>query len=302
MQNGTPKALFAALGVVAVFGVPLHAAAAAKLKAIVSIPPQAYFVERIGGEFVDVDILVRPGQSPHTYAPTAKQMVRLGQAKVYFTIGVQFENALLPRVKRMFKELRIVDTRRGVPLREMGCAGHDDHADHDHQHAEDDSSADPHIWLSPKLVKIQAKNVCDALAELDPANTKTFRSNLTAFHAELDAVSEELAQTLAPLKGSRVFVFHPAFGYFLDEFGLQQAPVEVEGKEPTARQLVHLIDEAKAQGVKVIFVQPQFSKKSANVIAKAIGGAVVPIDPLAQNYIANLREMAQKIKTGLGKP
>ena len=279
---------------------------AAKLKVAVSILPQAYFVERIGGELVTAEVLVGPGLSPHTYEPTPKQLTEVSAARVYFSIGVDFETALLPRLQAMFPTLKIVDTRVGVPLRKFS----DTEAEaelHEHEHGGHAGDVvagrpDPHIWLNPQFVKIQAQTICDALVELDAAHAETYRRNLAAFHADLDRAHAQLAEALAPLKGREVFVYHPAFGYFTDAYGLRQVPVEIEGKEPTARQLKELIERAKADRVKVIFVQPQFARKSAETIADAIGGVVVPLDDLSRDYLKNLADIAEKIKTGLNSP
>ena len=143
--------------------------------------------------------------------------------------------------------------------------------------------------------------ICDTLAELDPDHADTYRRNLAAFDADLDRVHAQIAEALAPLKGQAIFVFHPAFGYFADAYGLKQIPVEIGGKEPTARQLAGLIDRAKAAGVKVIFVQPQFSQKSAGAVAAAIDGVVVPLDDLARDYLMNLENVAAKVKVALQK-
>jgi zinc transport system substrate-binding protein len=265
------------------------------LKVAVSILPQAYFVERVGGTHVDVQVLVGPGLSPHTFEPTPKQLAALADARAYFRVGVDFEEALVPRLTGLFPKLRIVDTRAGVPLRrfaaqEAAC----EHAGHDHGEAP--GRPDPHIWLNPLLVKTQAQTICDTLCTLDAARADEYRSNLAAFQADLDRVHAQLAAALAPLKGREVFVFHPAFGYFTDAYGLRQTPVEIEGKEPTARQLQTLIARARAADVKVIFVQPQFSKKAAQTVAEAIGGVVAPLDDLARDYLANLTDIAAKIE------
>ena len=282
-----------------------------KLRVVVSILPQAYFVERVGGEHVAVEVLVGAGQSPHTYEPTPKQLAGLSAARVYFRIGIDFEAALVPRIERMFKDLRIVDTRAGVPLRsltadegaaeehEHGAPADDERDGHAKGHAHAAGQPDPHIWLNPLYVKTQAQTICDALVELDPAHGDDYRRNLAAFHADLDRVHAQLAAALAPLKGKAILVFHPAFGYFTDAYGLKQVPVEIEGKEPTARQLAALIGRAKAAQVRVIFVQPQFSDKSAQAVAEAIGGAVVPMDDLPRDYLRSLENMAEKIKAAL---
>jgi zinc transport system substrate-binding protein len=266
-----------------------------KLGIAVSILPQAFLAERVGGEHVAVTVLVGPGQSPHAYEPTPKQMASLADARVLLTIGVPFEKQLLPKLQAGHERLRVVDTRKGISLRTMACR-HDDH-DHDHAHGE----ADPHVWLSPRNAKTLAANAAAALKELDPAHAADYDANLKSLHADLDALDARIAKVLAPLKGQTLFVYHPAFGYFADAYGLRQEPVEVEGKEPTARQLAALIDEAKRDGVRVIFVQKQFSVQSASALAEAIGGAVVAVDPLAYDYVANLESLADQVAEALRK-
>lgn len=257
-----------------------------KIKTFVSILPQAYFVERVGGPYVDVEVFVGPGQSPATFEPTGKQMSRLGRAMIYFQIGVPFEKSLLRKISGTFKNLCIVDTRYGIEprfFRESGEA----------------QVPDPHIWLDPKLVKIQASTICDTLCGIDPEHIAEFKKNLFSFQGDLDSIDARLRSTLAPLKGQRIYVFHPAFGYFADSYGLDQVAIEVEGKTPSAKQLTGLINKAKKEGVRVIFVQPQYSKIDAETIASAIGGIVVPVDPLAREYIRNLEDMAASIKKAL---
>ncbi|MBN2583698.1 MAG: zinc ABC transporter substrate-binding protein [Planctomycetes bacterium] len=284
-----------------------------KVHVFVSILPQACFVERVGGERVQVDVMVGPGQSPETYELMPKQMVRLAAARAFFRIGVPFEESLLKKIAATMPNLHIVDTRKGITLRVMEHSHHhhaehgedaeDDHDTHgnagESEKPEEQKGTDPHIWLSPRLVKIQARTICDELVRLDPAHESEYRDNLKRFESDLDDVDRKVAEALSPLKGSEFFVFHPAYGYFGDAYGLRQVPVEVEGKEPSARQLVELIEKARKAGVKVIFVQPQFSTTAAETVARSIGGAVVPLDPLARDYLANLTVMAEKIGSAL---
>jgi zinc transport system substrate-binding protein len=274
----------------------------AKIPVFVTIIPQAYFLERIGGSHVDVEVLVGLGQSPHTYEPTPKQMAKLATAKAYFRIGVPIERSVLRKIRQSHKELVIVETQRGVAYRYLEGHDHDHgHSDapgKDH-HGEGAKEPDPHIWMAPKLVKIQARNIYNALCRLDPLHRQEFAANLKSFEADLDRVDARISRALAPLKGKKIYVFHPAFGYFADAYKLIQVPIEMEGKEPSARQLANLIAEAKKEGIKVIFVQPQYSIKSAETIAKTIGGAVVPLDTLAKDYLANLNKIAAAIEQGL---
>lgn len=259
-----------------------------KIKVFVSIIPQAYFVERVGGEYVEVEVLVGPGQSPATYEPTPRQMSQLGSSRVYFRIGVPFEKVFMPKISSAFSQLSIVDTSAGVPLLYFN-------------RSDGRQVADPHIWLDPKRVKIQAETICTELIRLAPDHTDVFRQNLEAFQEDLDAVDASIAESLETLRGGTLYVFHPAFGYFAQSYGLQQVAIEVEGKQPSARQLSDLINRAREDKVKIIFVQPQYSKKNAQTIAREISGAVVPINPLPEDYLEELRMMASVIKNALSQ-
>lgn len=269
----------------------------ATVSAFVSILPQVCFVERVGGRHVRVSVLVGPGQSPFSYEPTARQMSELAKARVLFRIGVPFEEVLLPKISAAFGQLKICDTRTGITLRPIGGheSDHESHAEHEHDHEGDD----PHIWLSPKLVKIQAQTICDTLCQLDPPHADDYRRNLAGFHADLDGLDARIGTALAPVKGKELFVFHPAYGYFADAYGLKQVAVEIAGKEPSAKELSALVKRARDSGARVIFVQPQFSTSSAAVVAREIGGAVVPLDPLAPDYLENLERMAVVVKEAL---
>ena len=263
-----------------------------KIPIFVSILPQVFFVERIGGDRVQVDVLVQPGQSPHTYAPTPKQMGKLSESKVYFRIGVTFENAFVPKLESTMPGLRIVDTRQGITLEKMEA--HEEEAEEPgHIHGEE---LDTHIWLDPLLVKKQAEIIRDTLVRIDPAGGPLYEKNHAAFAVELDALHARLSRAMAPLQGKSFFVYHPAFGYFAKRYGLQQIAVETGGKSPSARHLGKLIDLAKQQGVRVLFVQPQFSQKSALTVARAINGAVVPLDDLARDYFANMNHIAEEVE------
>jgi zinc transport system substrate-binding protein len=260
-----------------------------RLSVFVSIPPQAYFVERVGGQRVRTEALVRPGQDAHTYEPTPRQMAEVARARVYFRIGFPFENALIPRLESTVPGLLIVDTRQGITLRPL--EGEDA--------AGAQAGQDPHIWMSPTLVMRQVQTIRDTVIRLDPAGEGEYRANAERFISELQQVRSRIAEVLAPLRGRALLVYHPAFGYFADEFGLKQMPVERAGKEPTSRQLARLIEQARAQGIKVVFVQPQFSQAGARAVAEAIGGAVVPLDDLAYDYLNNLETMARTIQEAL---
>ncbi|WP_457573116.1 metal ABC transporter solute-binding protein, Zn/Mn family [Desulfolithobacter sp.] len=272
----------------------LPAAAGARINVFVSILPQEYFVERVGGERVEVQTLVQPGQSPVTYAPTPRQMAALSQADVYFRIGVPFENSLVPKLQRSIPHLAIVDLRQGLDL----LPG--DH-DHEGQKGEDEhcEKMDPHTWLDPRLVKKQATLIRDTLIRLDPEGKGLYQGNYAAFIKDLEDLDHRLREVLAPLKGQTIYVFHPAYGYFCRAYGLRQRAVAPEGKGPGPRHLASLITSARKDKVHVIFVQPQFSSSSAQVIARAIDGVVIPLDPLARDYLSNMERIADRISKAL---
>jgi len=274
---------------------------AGKPVVFVSVLPQAYLAERIAGGHVDVEVLVGPGQNPHTYAPTPGQMTRLLQARVFFRAGMPFEETLLPKLGSN-KRLRIIDMRKGIALLPDKHEGEADHGPAAAHEAQDEGDMDPHTWLSPRLAKAQARTLGEALAEIDPVHRSDYERNLQRLQADLDAVEAEIASALAPLRGRTFFVFHPAFGYFAQEFGLIQEAVETGGKTPGPKHIKELIDKARQEGIRVIFVEPQFSEQTAKAIAREIGGVVVALDPLSKDYFANLRDVARKIHDALSPP
>jgi zinc transport system substrate-binding protein len=260
-----------------------------KIKVFVSIIPQAYFVERIGGDRVDVSVMVGPGHSPATYEPLPKQMTQLSQARLYFRIGVPFENVWIERISRANPNMLVIDTRRGIELLPMDTHVHSPQvATHGHH----EGLRDPHIWLSVRLVKIQARNICDALISEDPTHAPYYSENLRVFQLDLDRLDTEITEVLSSRNIRRFMVFHPAWGYFARDYQLDQMPIEVEGKGPSGKKLANLIERAREEGIKVIFVQQQFSTKSAEIVARAIGGKVIQIDPLDRDYVNNMRKIA----------
>lgn len=272
-----------------------------KVKAFASILPIAYFVERVGGPNVEVSVLVGPGQDPHTFEPSPKLVAKLADARVLFEIGFPFEETLIKKVGRTFKNVEVVNLQQGIKLRAMTKEEEHSHEAADqHENSHEAGEMDPHTWLDPQLAKIQARTIADTLIRIDPKRQTQYEENLKVFQSDLDAVHEQLKMALAPLKGKSFYVFHPAYGYFGDAYDLKQIAVQLGGKEPTARQLARLMEQAKEDGVKVIFVQPQYSKKNAEAVAKAIGGAVVPLNDLAPDYLRNLQEMAVKLDSALG--
>ena len=254
----------------------------AKLNVAISIPPQEYILEQIAPNLVNATLLVKPGNSPHTYEPKASQMVNLSKAKLYFAIGVEFEKAWLNRFKSQNPNLKIIHTDANISKIPIAFG-------------QEKGELDPHIWLAPKNIKTIAINMANALIEYDSNNTKAYKYNLKKFLNRVDSLDKEIKTKLSNLKNRNFLVFHPSWGYFAKEYNLNQIAIEISGKEPSAKDLIKIIKLAKAKNIKVIFVQPEFSTKSANLIAKELNIAVVKISPLQKNIIKNLTKFTNAL-------
>ena len=259
----------------------------------VSILPQQYFVERIAGDIfnVNVNVMVQPGQSPENYEPTPQQMRDVDQSMAYITIGAPFENNWIEKLKAANPNLRIFDSTEGIVRMPMSV--HEHLGDQTGQSLPDSGELDPHIWTSPRLVKMQAQQIAKLLIELDPANTASYENNLNVFIKDIDLLDQELNAELAQVTNRKFMVYHPTWGYFAADYKLEQLAIEIEGTEPSAQELAAIIDEAKADNVKVIFVQPEFNSRSAETIAREIGGKVIPVSSLEIDWLENLRSVGK---------
>ncbi|MFC1857369.1 metal ABC transporter solute-binding protein, Zn/Mn family [Thermodesulfobacteriota bacterium] len=273
--------------------------ATGKLPVFVSIVPQKYFVQRIGKDLVDVHVMVRPGANPATYEPKPRQMVAISHANIYFSIGVPFEKAWLNKIAASNPNMRVVHTDRRIQKIPMTTQPSHTEMEHREKGHQQDGILDPHIWLSPPLVKQQAHTILTALQETDPAHGKMYASNYKAFAAEIEFLHAELKNIFTGRGGLRFMVYHPAWGYFARTYDLEQVPIEIEGKDPKPAQLKELITHARETDIKVVFVQPQFSSRSARQVAAEIDGQVAVVDPLALNWLENLRAVADKFKAAL---
>lgn len=260
-----------------------------RLKVFVSILPQKYFAEKLLGENGKVEVLIGPGMSPHTFEPLPKQMSMLSKADIYFSLGIPFEKAVIGRLKNICPNLLIIATDKNIEKIPISYHHHEDHKiAHNHE-----IELDPHFWLDPLKAYIMAENMANAIIAKIPNLKETIINNLTTLKKEMTELDNQLTKMLLPFKGKTMLVFHPAFGYFTNKYGLDQKAVELEGKEPTPKQLAELIRSCKLSGIKVIFVQKQFPVSAAKTVSLSIGGRVVAIDPLAEDYVSNLKAMAQ---------
>lgn len=280
-----------------------------RLNIMVSILPQQYFVEKIGGDKVAVSVMVEAGAEAETYEPKPQQLKALSDADAYINVGIFFEDIWESRFQTTNPQMAIVNSAAGIEKITMVAHNHDhgaehsdqDHGeehsdkDHDEDHSDEDQLLDPHTWLSPKRAAIHAENIYAALVELDPASQAFYQQNLDKFLAEIAQLDTDIATTLATLDSRTFLVFHPAWGYFASDYDLEQIAIEVEGQKPSAAELAELIKVAKQEQSRVIFAQYQFNSQAAQAIAEEIGAEVVYIDPLAPDWAENLRSVAQEI-------
>jgi zinc transport system substrate-binding protein len=250
-----------------------------KIVVAVTILPQKAFVEAVCGDLAEVIAIVPPGNSPGNYEPTPQEMESFSRASVYFTIGVPTEKAnILPKAENM----EIVDLPAWVAK---------EYSDRELSPGE----RDPHMWLSPKRAKVMVEAIEETMAALDSENAQTYRENAEAFLKELDRVDTKIKETFDAVQNKTFIVFHPSYGYFADDYGLEMVALEQDGKEATPQHLQDMIDFAKAENIKVIFSQAEIDSKQPDAFAEEIGGEKVMLDPLSEDYIANLERMAEAI-------
>ena len=268
-----------------------------QLTVAVSILPHQAAVDRISGGLARSVVLVGPGQSPHSYEPTPRQMSELSQADIWLLSGTEFEHALEGKIASLYPDLDIVDGTEGVLFRTLET--HDHGEDEEHEEEEHEGARDQHTWLGRDPYLRFIDHALSAMKAHDPGNAALYEQNAAAFKDEINEQFKLLKADLAFLKGETVLVFHPAFGYFLDEFDLHQEAIETGGKEPTARVLSMIIDEALEEGIRTVFVQEQFPTSSAESVADAIGGTVVALNPLAYDWLENIRIMGEALRDSL---
>jgi zinc transport system substrate-binding protein len=261
-----------------VFSLPL---VASKPTVLVSIAPYKYFVDHIGNGLVDTLLFVPPGASPHTFEPTAKKIIDMSKASLWFQMGEPFEAQAIQALKVHNPKLKVYDLRDHVPLicDGPGTCSH--------------NAADPHIWLSPKLAKIQAKTIADALILQIPEKKEAIEKNLAALILELDTLNSKIVDIMKGAKKKSILVSHPAYGYFAKDYGLTQLSIESEGREPSPKKVYEIIKRAKEIGLKTVFAQTQHNMLGAQRIATELGGKVVILDPLSENYTENMTHIAQ---------
>ena len=261
-----------------------------KISVVVSIPPEAEFVEKVGGDKVRVTVMVPPGANPHTYEPLPEQLKNVSGAKMYAQVGsgIEFENVWMDKISSMNKNMIIVNCSKGIEFIP--------NADNDEAH---ENQYDTHVWVSPRNAEIMVENIYQGLIKVDPANKDYYKTNKDKYLQELDYNDKKINESLRADKNRKIMVYHPAWGYFCRDYGLTQIAIEKNGKEPTPQGITSLIDQAKKENIKIIFISPQFSRNNAETIASEIGGQVITVDDLDKNYIKNLNNVANAFRNSL---
>ncbi len=263
-------------------GTLLHA----KLNIVSSILPEQTLIQAIGGDNVSVALMVKPGNSPHTYEPKPSQMKDISHADLYLAIGVEFEKVWLPRFASQNRKMKIIDLSEGIEKLAIS-GGHEKKGEHH----------DPHIWTSPANIKHIAQNILTALSQADTTHTDYYQKNYETLIEEIERTDQTIRTLLKPLsKEQRAFiVFHPSWGYFAKAYGLIQIPIEIDGKAPKPRAVQKLISKARAEKIHTILTSPEFSDAVAKQIAEELHIRVLKISPLAADWSANLIRLAKTI-------
>lgn len=273
----------------------------AAVKVYVSIAPQAYLIKRIGGLQVEVLPLVQTGESEEAYQLTPQQRKDLGESDLYYYMHLPFEKALMERLQKENQsrshQIRMIDSCEGMRFLTMESAC----ACHGGGHA---AVQDPHVWLDPNNMSLMASNMAKALSDFDPTFAPIYKKNLADLQADLAALHAELNDLLTPFRGRSILVFHPSYGYFAKAYGLKQMTIEKDGKEPSLKDLTGLIDGIKlmekdsaksSDAPKALFVQPNFSTRTAESLAKGLNLKIVQLNPLADDYLVGMRQLTQQI-------
>ncbi len=280
------------------------ARAADPLPVVTALPAQKYLIERIAGDAVRVTTLLDKGADPHTFEPAPSDMRAVAGARLYFSIGLPFEDAWLPRLAGSAPNLKVVSMIAGIKrltfaeeAAEAPTAAAAEHEDHDH------TGEDPHVWLSPMLVRAMLPNIVRALSAELPDQAARFRASAKALDEELQSLDAELADIFAPIPPERraFLSLHPSWRYFSHNYQLTELSVEVDGKEPSPGDMRRIVDLAKRYNLHTVFVEPQQPRAAAEAVAAAIGANIVTINPLDGNLPQLWRSTAKALAASFPK-
>jgi len=277
-------AIILLLAFIAISGCNRKSAKDRKPLITVSILPQKYFVGKIAGDRFDINVLIPSGASPETYEPTPSQIIRLEKSRIYFETGyIEMEINRMAGYLQNKPDIKVVNCSNGINLIKK-----------------ENKWIEPHIWLSPKNVKVIAQNIYNGLIAINPGSEEIYRKNIAKFLKEIDDIDNSIREELKNLKSRSFLIYHPALTYFAKDYGLTQISVQTEGKTPSSKYMKRIIEKAKKEGIKVIVVQQQFDIQKAKTIAREIDAKVITINPLNYDWEEEMMNIATKLKNALG--
>ena len=263
-----------------------------KLLISVSILPQQYFIERIAGEMVEVNVMIPPGASPATYEPTFSQLSKLDQSLVYLRIGyIGFELSWMNKISAVNPDLKIVDLSTGInPIRL-------EEEEHHHLHEHAHGGIDPHIWMSALNAKIIARNTFNVLIQTFPDEEEKLTAQFSNLLLELDTIDDSITKMLSDQQERSFMIYHPALSYFARDYNLEQFSLEIGGKTPSPAHMKWMIDLGREKNISTIFLQQQFDQKNAEVLANEIGAKIVQINPLDPDWQGQMYYIANQLSS-----
>ncbi|MDP3623403.1 MAG: zinc ABC transporter substrate-binding protein [Methanobacteriaceae archaeon] len=275
-----------------------------KIVVAASVLPQKEFIEKVGGDKVQVIVMVPPGGDPHTYEPKASQMEQIANAQMYVQVGsgIDFEMTWIDKIKSLNRNMLVINDSKGITF-----IPSIENISNTEQNGENFSStgintgiteSDPHVWVSPKNAQVMVENIYQGLVKIDPKNKEYYLINKENYLKELRQLDKNITSELSNQKGSKILVYHPSWEYFCHDYGMTQIAIEKEGKDPTPKEMMNIINLSKKDNITAIFVSPQYNTRSSEVIASEIGAKLIFIDELAPDYVDNMRKIVNAFENG----
>jgi zinc transport system substrate-binding protein len=252
-----------------------------KIGVVVSIGPEVQWVNAVGGDKVNVTLMVPPDDDPHTYEPLPGQLKQVSNAKMYAEIGspLEFETNYMGKIEAANPNLLIVNCSQGITLMPNTAENESD-------------TMDPHDWVDPKDAEVMVNNIYLGLVKVDPSDQAYFEKNRDNYEAQLETLDNYTAQTLKDKKGTDILIFHPAFGYYAKDYNLTQIAVMINDEEPSPQRIALLLNTAKADNITVMYNEPQYDPSYMQSIASQVNGKVLTVNDLDENYLQNMRNVA----------
>ncbi len=269
------------------------------LEVYADIRPVAYLVSQVGGKHVNVGVLVPAKSDPHVFEPTPRQVVALSTARLYFSADLPLDRQIRGKIGVLAGGPVFVDATAGIKKLAAACDAHEHETDAGKASAH--GGEDPHVWLSPPLLRVMAENIAAALEKADPDHAADYRENLKLLVVRIEETDRAIAQRLSPHRGKTFYVFHPAFAYLAEHYGIKQRAVQIEGRAPTPKHLQAIIKQAQQDRARAVFAQSQFDLRPAQIVAKAVEAQVVTVDPLAEDVLTNLDGLSKQLADAMKK-